>query len=73
MIDFKCEQCGACCKAVGCKLLTDDNKCPMYETRPDICNTSTMFDSIYSKSMSEQEYLTLSKQCCEQLRQKVEV
>ena len=35
---WKCiKGCGACCKMIGCKLLTKDNLCPIYETRPEIC------------------------------------
>jgi Fe-S-cluster containining protein len=49
MTDFKCSQCGVCCKQAGkiglptkedgsCKFLSDDNQCTIYDTRPDICN-----------------------------------
>lgn len=50
--EWKCIQCGACCKIAGwvdstlaldpgnptCKYL-EDNKCTIYDERPDICRT----------------------------------
>ena len=32
--DFDCDKCGACCKAIGCPDLTDDNMCSVYDKRP---------------------------------------
>ena len=49
--DFPCTSCGACCMRIGsfkdgedfalpsgrCKHLTNDNKCGIYDTRPEMC------------------------------------
>ena len=52
---WKCIQCGACCRAKvaiqlllpgfwdeskqSCKNLTEDNRCAIYENRPEVCRT----------------------------------
>lgn len=54
-IKFQCSQCGACCRRAGksgmmpdrgdgaCIHLTKDNKCEIYEDRPELCNMERMF------------------------------
>lgn len=32
-----------------CEKLTDDNKCSVYNNRPDVCNIDTMYYKEYSK------------------------
>lgn len=54
---FNCEKCGACCRFVGCPLITEDNLCPIYENRPDICRVKDNFE--------------LTKMFCRYLRQEV--
>ena len=51
---FNCEKCGACCKTVKCKMLTQDNLCAIYDIRPEICKVKKDFE--------------LSKKCCGILR-----
>jgi Fe-S-cluster containining protein len=77
MTDFKCSQCGVCCKQAGkiglptkedgsCKFLSDDNQCTIYDTRPDICNIKTMYNKRKANGMdiSYKEYLKMSSQAC---------
>ena len=33
------EGCGACCKVIGCKLLTKELLCPIYDDRPALCRS----------------------------------
>ena len=54
---FPCNQCGLCCKHLECipelkefdsgngkcVHLMDNNLCEIYDTRPDICNVSKMY------------------------------
>ena len=35
---FLCSSCGACCQAISCPYLSEDNRCTIYDARPDICN-----------------------------------
>ena len=44
-----CNKCGLCCQVANpftgigrCPKLTDDNKCSIYDTRPDICRVDVM-------------------------------
>ena len=75
---FSCNQCGACCKVlpklvapwlVGdngfCRHLKD-NKCEIYENRPDICNHDTMFASV---DISKEEYDKMSMSICKKLEE----
>jgi len=64
-LDYDCWGCGACCKAISCPLLTEDNKCSIYETRPDFCRIG------YSKpeEMSVDDYLAFTKKICLELEQ----
>ena len=69
--DFPCDKCGACCKALDCPDLTEDNMCSRYDTRPFICNTKKMFDSVHSKTMTKQEYFDKSEIACNSLKDRL--
>ena len=76
---FKCNCCGVCCKMLNtaypgveelvsddghtCKYLVD-NKCSIYAHRPDFCNTEIMFEKIYSRIMSREEYDAMNEESC---------
>ena len=81
--EFKCNRCGCCCKNIGyveeashldrgdgvCKYYSDDKKmCTIYDFRPDICRVDKMYKRFKDK-MSYDEYLDLSYESCEQLRE----
>jgi len=62
---FPCEKCGSCCAFIGCKHLTDDNLCDIYETRPDTCKIGYSKDhSARTKEMTTEEYYELNKDFC---------
>jgi Fe-S-cluster containining protein len=51
---WTCVQCGACCRVAGllipewdrgdgaCQHLTEENRCAIYEVRPEICRTENV-------------------------------
>lgn len=61
-VDFDCSGCGACCRAIGCALLVD-NRCSVYEDRPDFCRVG------YSRpaGMAVEDYLFLVREACKVL------
>ena len=50
-----------------CKHLKDDNSCSIYSTRPDICNTNTVYEEFYKDRMSWDGYVDMSMKACEYL------
>jgi hypothetical protein len=77
---FPCEQCGACCKSAGIKLLLptkedgscehlNGNDCTIYDHRPEICNCKDSYDRYYSTEMTWEEYVDISKRICQVLRE----
>ena len=81
--EFKCNRCGCCCKNIGyveeadflnrgdgvCKYYSFDEKmCMIYDFRPDICRVDKMYKRFKDK-MSWDEYIDLSYESCEQLRE----
>lgn len=79
---FTCDKCGLCCKQVGkfpfmkdydrgdgtCKFLTNENTCEIYERRPEICNTELLFQHIYSRVMTRDEFDRMNTAVCEELK-----
>ena len=68
--NFPCDQCGACCKAIGCPDLNEDNTCSIYAKRPYLCNTKKMFYGVHSKTMTKQEYFAQAEVACNILKDK---
>lgn len=82
-IDFNCTKCGACCKLIpddalkffnlpiasggGCGNLLSDNTCKIYNDRPDVCNTKTMWNKYYQHQVSWEEYCKMSEEICKTL------
>lgn len=67
---FNCEACGACCKAIGCTLLDENNKCIIYDVRPDICNVSKCYES-YCSHMNWDDFEKMTKEYCIKCRELV--
>ena len=79
---FPCDQCGICCKHIDkipqlkefdsgdgrCKHLLNNNLCDIYDSRPDICNVSKMYELEFSKHMTEEEYIGLNVKGCNELK-----
>ncbi len=77
---FQCIQCGLCCRKIDkvpelndfhngngiCKYL-NNNKCSIYETRPDICNVEIMYQKEYYKYMSKKEFYEENYKVCQLL------
>lgn len=77
--EFKCNQCGLCCKNIHlidelkdfhqgdgiCKYLDiETNLCKIYEIRPDICNVEKSYENYYSQLYSREDYLQLNQEGC---------
>lgn len=81
---FPCDKCGLCCKHLElipqlkeydsgngrCIHLTDNNLCGIYDSRPDICNVSRMFDLFFCQHMSEDEYIEMNVTGCRKLKER---
>ena len=83
---FACYSCGACCHFIHledghahfkhpefdhCKHLTKDNKCAIYDTRPDICRVDKQYDLQFSTDEYWEEYCEISLKACKILEDKV--
>ncbi len=80
---FKCSSCGLCCKNLNqlysdldrgdgiCKHLNvDKNLCNIYNKRPLKCNIDESYKTIYSKSLSIEEYYELNYAACHELQKR---
>lgn len=80
-----CTGCGgACCRQLPEHELTKDMRmdngqckhlnfwglCNIYELRPNICRVDWMWEHVYSKQMTVEQYVSLRDEACEMLRQK---
>lgn len=45
------------------------NLCKIYDKRPDICRVDEMFEKVFYKFMSKEEYLNLNILSCEKLKE----
>lgn len=50
-----------------CKHLDAENRCDIYDHRPPICNTDLMFERVYSRFMSREEYDKMNEESCKVL------
>lgn len=78
---FYCSRCGLCCKHIDkipqlseyhdgdgiCRYLVD-NKCSIYESRPDICNVDYVYKTFFSEIYSLQEFYELNYYVCNELK-----
>ena len=79
---FICDKCGVCCKNLNgsemykklhngngiCKFLKD-TECTIYESRPLICRVSESYNVFFKDMVSYEDYLRLTYDCCERLKQ----
>ena len=72
MKNFPCDKCGACCRAVGCGLLTDTNRCSIYDRRPTICNVERGWKEHFSANMPIDEFIKMNVEACVELRKREE-
>lgn len=79
MTEFLCSSCGACCRRAGqlglmpqrddgaCIHLDTDNRCKIYETRPDICRVNKMAEiNKQALGLSTIDYYKMSNGFCNQ-------
>ena len=77
--DFKCTQCGECCRHLEkikdaeyliingvCKYLKD-NLCTIYDNRPWFCNRYKVYEKL-KDTISEDEFLKITIDACEKLK-----
>lgn len=84
-MDFPCTKCGACCKNIAgikelesydlgngvCKHLdTQSNECKIYANRPMICRIETMYEKVYFRQYSKEEFYALNIEACKVLQEK---
>lgn len=50
----------------ACKHLTEDNRCSIYEDRPDICRIG--YVARFFPNMTEQEYLEATRRQCNEFQ-----
>lgn len=80
---FRCDGCGLCCRVVGltatyqhldrgdgvCRHLnTKTNECNIYDNRPDICRVDGLYESLFKKYMSLDDYYEMNYSACETLK-----
>lgn len=79
---FPCKKCGLCCKHLElipqladydlgngrCVHLLDNNLCAIYENRPEICSVSKMYDLVFCKQISEEEYIKMNLDGCKAIK-----
>ena len=68
---FLCSSCGACCQAISCPYLSEDNRCTIYDTRPDICNVEKQWQIKGGENQHDQDaklsYLIENTLACHRL------
>lgn len=84
---FDCHRCGACCKLVNLSNQTSEldrgdgicrhfdelgNACNIYESRPEICNVSVMYEKSYKNIYDWASFSAINKEVCSYLENLVE-
>ena len=77
-----CSHCNAlCCRVIGkiipeydrgdcvCKYLTEDNKCSIYEDRPELCNTVHIYNKYYKDKLTIEEWNIINMEACKYLKE----
>ncbi len=86
MTSFPCNSCGECCRNIAhipelkdfhsgdgiCKFLKN-NRCEIYENRPDICKVDTMFEKTYHKFYTKEQFYNLNIEACFQLQERAKI
>lgn len=78
---FECSQCGECCKHInlipqlvdfdngfGVCVYLKDNKCTIYEKRPEICRVDVMYEKYYADQFNREEFYRLNEKVCGYLK-----
>lgn len=82
---FKCDCCGLCCmnlrmselysdldRGDGICMYFDMNSrlCSIYEKRPEKCNIDKMYEYLYQRKMSREQFYQLNYDVCDSLKKK---
>jgi len=78
---FPCTSCGLCCQRIsvvpelsaydrgdGVCMHLVENRCSIYEERPEICRIDQMFEKVYSKHFSRHEFYLENLKVCKNLQ-----
>ena len=83
-LKFLCSECGACCKIAGklglmpssddgsCVYLNAENRCDIYDKRPEHCDVNRMYyvnrkKDIIPQTMKKIDYFKLSTRICHKM------
>lgn len=81
--NFPCDACGKCCKNLHlsaeldelnrgdgvCKYLNEsDNKCTIYEDRPDICRVDVQYQKHFSTKYTWGQFVQINVAVCNELK-----
>lgn len=84
--NFKCDQCGLCCRSVGsssayqdldrgdgvCRYFQDDtNLCNIYYKRPLRCNIDEYYNTYLQDKMTKEEFFHMNYQECNKLKKSI--
>lgn len=50
-----------------CSKLGSDDKCTIYDQRPDVCNTNKMYEKYFAHKMTIEQYYMLCAKSCNSL------
>ena len=78
---FNCNACGECCRHIdlvpqlscyddgnGVCIHLKDNKCDIYDIRPEICRVDVMYEKEYNNRYTREEFYSLNEQICQRLK-----
>ncbi len=76
---FSCTKCGICCQNISqiselknydlgdgtCKYFNIlSQECDIYDTRPTVCSIDKMYEVLYAKHFTKQEFYSLNSKAC---------
>lgn len=82
LIDFPCQQCGACCKQVNLSAQTafldrgdgiclhldlKSSLCKIYNERPEVCNVQKYYEKYLSDQYTWPDFIEINLIACKQL------
>jgi hypothetical protein len=80
---FPCSKCGECCRHInkvpqlaefdtgnGVCVHLKDNKCDIYDYRPEICNVDLMYEKYFSERFGIEEFYEMNEDVCRELASK---
>jgi len=85
---FPCTGCGLCCQNIKnivelktydlgngtCKYFDHiSNECKIYDDRPTICRVDKMFDLVYTKEFTQEEFYIRNAKVCNELQEKYKI